>query len=85
MTEKQFYEWQTRGGGGEVLLLVQTLEFAGIPWCVIGGLAVNYWAEEPIATADVDIAIAGDELEKAVGRLEAAGFSSSRHEWGRSI
>jgi len=81
MTKRQFYEWQTGGGGGEVLLLIQTLEFAGIPWFVIGGLAVNYWAEEPIATADVDIAIAGDELEKAVELLEAAGFSSSRHEW----
>ncbi|MCZ2392020.1 MAG: nucleotidyl transferase AbiEii/AbiGii toxin family protein [Acidobacteria bacterium] len=79
MTERQFYDWQTSGGGGEVLLLIETLEHAEIPWCVIGGLAVNYWAEESIATADVDLAIAGDELEQAIGLLEAAGFRSSRH------
>src|SRR5690606_2969554 len=69
----------TGGGGGEVLLLIETLERAEIPWCVIGGLAVNYWAEEPIATADVDLVIAGDQLEKAVELLEAAGFRSSRY------
>lgn len=81
MTERQFYDWQTVGGGGEVLLLVETLERAEIQWCVIGGLAVNYWAEESIATADVDLAIAGDKLEDAVKLLEAAGFQTSRHEW----
>jgi hypothetical protein len=81
MTERQFYDWQTSGGGGEVLLLIETLEHAEIPWCVIGGLAVNYWAEEPIATADVDLVIEGSQLEKAVELLEAAGFRSSRHEY----
>ncbi len=38
--------------------LVQTLEHHEFPWCGIGGLAVNHWAEEPIATADVDVVIA---------------------------
>lgn len=81
MTERQFYDWQTAGGGGDVLLLVETLEREEISWCAIGGIAVNYWAKEPIATADVDIVIAPELIEKAVAALERAGFVSSRFEW----
>lgn len=81
MTRRQFYDWQTAGGGGEVLVLVQTLENEEIGWCVIGGLAVNHWATEPMATADVDLAISGESLDKAIDALEKAGFRSSRFEW----
>lgn len=81
MTGRQFYDWQTAGGGGVVLLLVETLEREEVSWCVIGGLAVNHWAEEPIATAEVGLVIATGEIEKAVQALERAGFSSKRFEW----
>jgi hypothetical protein len=81
VTGRQFYDWQTAGGGGDVLLLVETLEREEVSWCVIGGLAVNHWAEEPLATADVDLVIATDQIEKAVQALEAAGFHSKRFEW----
>ena len=64
MTQKQFYDWQTAGGGGDVSLLVATLERREIPWCMIGGLAVNHWAKEPMATADVDVVIAAGRLTK---------------------
>jgi hypothetical protein len=33
MTARQFYDWQTAGGGGDVSLLVETLERREIPWC----------------------------------------------------
>lgn len=85
MTERQFYDWQTAGGGGDVLLLIETLEREEISWCAIGGLAVNYWAEEPIATADVDIAIAADDIERAIKALEEAGFKSSTFEWSVNL
>ena len=81
MTKRQFYDWQTAGGGGDVLLLVETLERGEIPWCMIGGLAVNHWAEEPLATADVDVVIATDRVEQAVRALEEAGFQAKRFEW----
>jgi hypothetical protein len=81
MTQKQFYDWQTAGGGGDVALLVETLERREIPWCMIGGLAVNHWAEEPMATADVDLVIATDRIEEAVLALTEAGFKAERHEW----
>ena len=85
MTKRQFYDWQTAGGGGDVLLLIETLEREEIPWCVIGGLAVNHWSEEPMATADVDLVIATDSIEKAVHALEAAGFRAQRFEWSINL
>ncbi len=78
MTDRQFYDWQTAGGGGNVLLLVETLERLEIPWCVIGGLAVNHWAQEPMATADVDLVVATGCVEDVVRALEAAGFHAAR-------
>ncbi len=85
MTERQFYDWQTAGGGGDVLLLVETLERREIPWCIIGGLAVNHWAEEPMATADVDLVVAAERVEDAVKALEAAGFTAQRFEWSVNL
>ena len=85
MTERQFYDWQTAGGGGDVSLLVQTLEERKIPWCMIGGLAVNHSAEESMATADVDLVIATDRIEEAVEALCAAGFTARRFEWSINL
>jgi hypothetical protein len=85
MTERQFYDWQTAGGGGDVLRLVETLERLEIPWCMIGGLAVNHWAEEPLATADVDVVIAAERVEQAVEALVAAGFKAERFEWSINL
>src|SRR5436309_1027888 len=81
MTGRQFYDWQTAGGGGDVLLLVETLERREIPWCMIGGLAVNHWAKETMATADVDLVIATESIEQSVRALEEAGFRAERFEW----
>jgi hypothetical protein len=85
VTERQFYDWQTAGGGGDVLRLVETLERLEIPWCMIGGLAVNYWAEEPLATADVDVVIAAERVDSAVDALLAAGFQANRFEWSINL
>lgn len=54
MTAKRFYDWQTAGGTDDVMRLVNCLERADIPWCAIGGVAVNHWAAEPMVTQDVD-------------------------------
>jgi hypothetical protein len=85
LTERQFYDWQTAGGGGNVLRLVEVLERLEIPWCMIDGLAVNHWAEEPLATADVDVVIAHERVEQAVDALVAAGFEAKRFEWSINL
>lgn len=85
MTDRQFYDWQTAGGGGDVLRLVEILERLDIPWCMIGGLAVNHWAAEPLATADVDIVIATERVEEAVAELETFGFTAKRFEWSINL
>lgn len=61
--------------------LVDALERAELPWCVIGGVAVNHWAREPMVTRDVDFVVAVDRIERAVEVLSAAGFTPERHEW----
>ena len=81
MTGKQFYDWQTLGGTDDVTRFVHALEKADIVWCVIGGVAVNHWAEESMVTQDVDFVVAADSVERAVSALKEAGFTSEQFEW----
>lgn len=85
MTQRQFYDWQTMGGSTDVSTLVQALETREIPWCMIGGLAVNHWAEEPMATADVDLVIAAGQIEAAVEAFKQVGFSENRFDWSINL
>ena len=48
MNERQFFDWQTLGGGTDVEKLVDVLNQSGAPWCMIGGLAVNHWSKVSI-------------------------------------
>jgi Nucleotidyl transferase AbiEii toxin, Type IV TA system len=82
---RQFYDWQTAGGGGDVSLLVATLERLEIPWCMIGGLAVNHWAREPMATVDVDVVIAAEKVNAALKALRAAGFTAKKFKWSVNL
>lgn len=81
MTAKQFYDWQTSGGTDDVMKLINCLEKADIEWCVIGGIAVNHWAEHPMVTQDVDFVVSTPAIDKAVTVLEGAGFRSERFDW----
>lgn len=82
---RQFYDWQTAGGSDDVSQLVQTLEQLEIPWCMIGGLAVNHWANEPMATADVDLVIAAERVEESVKALRAIGFTAKKFLWSVNL
>ena len=81
MTAKQFYDWQTSGGTDDVTNLVACLERKDIPWCAIGGVAVNHWADEPMVTQDVDFVVAANDVERAIQALEGGGFKAKKHEW----
>ena len=78
MTERQYYDWLTEGGVNDVTRMVAVLERLGTPWCMIGGLAVNHWADEPLVTRDVDIVIALDRIEPVVEAFAQAGFQVKR-------
>lgn len=78
MTGKQFFDWQTSGGTDDVMRMVDCLERADVPWCCIGGVAVNHWAAQQMVTQDVDLVIALDAVDRAVHLLEEAGFKSER-------
>jgi hypothetical protein len=81
MTPKKFYDWQTAGGTNDVMRLVDCLERGDVEWCVIGGVAVNHWAAEPMVTQDVDLVVATESVNHAVQLLEGAGFTSERSAW----
>ena len=81
MTAKQFYDWQTSGGTDDVMRLVACLERADVTWCVIGGVAVNHWADHPMVTQDVDLVVASEDIERTVALIEEAGFRAERFEW----
>ncbi len=48
---------------------------------MIGGLAVNHWALEPMTTADVDLVIVSEKIEEAAETLRSLGFSEKRFDW----
>ena len=85
MTGKQFFDWQTSGGTDDVMRLVDCLERADVPWCCIGGVAVNHWAEQQMVTRDVDLVIALDAVDRVVEMLEEAGFISERFTWSVTL
>lgn len=74
MTSAEFYDWQTSGGGGDILRLAEAWKAAGIQWCVIGGLAVNHWAKEPLVTRDADMVVAFSDLTNALETARQEGF-----------
>ena len=81
MTGKQFYDWQTSGGTNDVMRMVDCLERADVAWCVIGGVAVNHWAQQTMVTQDVDFVVAAESVERTVSLLAEAGFLPERFEW----
>ena len=78
MTGKQFFNWQTSGGVDDVMRLVDGLEKADIEWCIIGGIAVNHWAKEPMVTQDLDMVVAAADIERATSLIEKLGFKIIR-------
>jgi hypothetical protein len=81
MTSRQFYDWQTAGGANDVMRLVDALERAELNWCVIGGVAVNHWAAEPMVTRDLDLVVAAEDIERASAILCEAGFTAEHYGW----
>ena len=71
MSEAEFFAGLT-GSPNDLALAVQALRASGQAFCLIGGLAVNHYAE-PMVTLDADFAIAA--ATGASEALRAAGFT----------
>lgn len=63
MTGKKFLNRLSKGEIDIVEILIDRLHSQKISYCVIGGLAVNAYAE-PVASLDLDIVLAIDDVEK---------------------
>lgn len=73
MTAEEVYESVTNGGASDFSAAVEIFERFG-PWCLIGGLAVNCYAE-PVYTVDADFVLVAGEMEKVQTALVDGGFS----------
>lgn len=78
LSDRQFFDWLTAGGGRDLARLIESLEREEIPWCAIDGLAVNYWAQNLLLSADADLVVAHERLTDALQILIAAGFQTCR-------
>jgi hypothetical protein len=78
MTAREIYDLTLRGGGGDFQATIELLERLSMPWCLIGGLAVNA-SVEPVYTADADFVVVSTQLEFVCAELAGLGFSISRH------
>lgn len=62
MTAKEFFNRVTRGKGDFPQSLFDLLETCHVRFCVIGGLAVNAYAE-PVVSLDLDLIVVSEALE----------------------
>ncbi|MFQ6093686.1 MAG: hypothetical protein ACE5OR_13615 [bacterium] len=76
MTGKAFMNAVANGQTDVVQLLLDLLEETGAAYCVIGGLAVNAYAE-PVVSLDVDLVVIASDIEKV---CDAARFSGMKVE-----
>ncbi len=70
MTEKEFLKAVSNGEEDIIQIFLDALSTAGMDYCVIGGLAVNAYAE-PVVSLDLDVVVATDDIEAACKAVEA--------------
>lgn len=73
MTAEEVYDSVTNGGASDFAAAVAIFERFG-PWCLIGGLAVNCYAEA-VYTVDANFVVVARELAQVRRALADAGFS----------
>jgi hypothetical protein len=72
VTKKEFVRAVTNGKSDVLQVFLDTTEHVGTDYCVIGGLAVNAYAD-PVVSLDLDIVIASTDI-KALCKAAAAYF-----------
>jgi hypothetical protein len=70
MTKKEFLNAIANGKVDIVQAFLDTLSTSKVDYCVIGGLAVNAYAE-PVVSLDLDIVVAADNIETVIKSVES--------------
>jgi len=79
MIAKEFFRRISNSKGDVIQELQDMLEAGKIPYCVIGGLGVNAYAE-PVLTLDCDIVIASDRIKEILPEFEKKGYRMAESE-----
>lgn len=69
MNEREFTNKVTNSQEDFLQEVLDILEERGVPYCVIGGLAVNAYAE-PVVSLDLDLVVTAERLDELVEILE---------------
>lgn len=70
MTEKEFFNAVSNGSEDVLQVFLDTLSSAGVEYCVIGGLAVNAYAE-PVVSLDLDVVVFMKDIEHVCESVQA--------------
>ncbi len=69
MTKKEFLKAVSNGKIDVLQIFLDTMLDLGVDYCVIGGLAVNAYAE-PVVSLDLDIVVATGSIDAVCSALE---------------
>jgi hypothetical protein len=79
MTGKEFLNGVTRSRRDIVEVLLELLKQTNCRYCVIGGLAVNAYAE-PVVSLDLDVVVIADRVEALRTAAESMGMKTESFE-----
>lgn len=81
MTALQILDLGVPGGSHDFPAVVNLLDRLGVPWCLIGGVAVNAYCESILHTNDVDFVVMASELDFVCAELAGLGFALFTHRY----
>jgi hypothetical protein len=79
MTGKEFMKAVSNGRVDILEMFLSLLEELAAPYCVIGGLAVNAYAE-PVVSLDLDLVVISEDLPKVRKSAISKGFKARNFE-----
>jgi len=79
MTAKDFIKAVSNGEADIIQMLLDMIACSEMPYCIIGGLAVNAYAD-PVVSLDLDIVVVASHLEKLCTKALEAGLQIERFE-----
>jgi hypothetical protein len=78
VTALEAYELTTHGGATDFVRVIKACK-SFEPYCLIGGLAVNFFVE-PVYTLDADLVVIAANLSKLAAYLHQQGFKTEEHQ-----